>query len=155
MIFSLVFLCRKTWKPPNMCAGCVWPDSSFIRLTRVACKFFFLLFLTCLAEFLCLCSLSSHACLLIGVISSLHSPLSLERSVTSCLLRAPRSPFSLYLFPAFQCSLVPLCLLIRGEQHCQPPAAVELGDISVFLIVEPDCAAALRPSGLFFEHLSE
>ncbi len=42
MIFFSPFFCRKTWKPPNTCAGCVWPDSSFIRLTRVACKCFFL-----------------------------------------------------------------------------------------------------------------
>lgn len=68
----------------------------------------------------------SCMCLLFGVASLLHSspPLSLERSVTPCLLRAPRSPFSLYPFLVFQCSLVPLCLLIRGEQHCQPPPTV-------------------------------
>nr|XP_029531576.1 LOW QUALITY PROTEIN: tyrosine-protein phosphatase non-receptor type 21-like [Oncorhynchus nerka] len=27
---------RKTWKPPNTCAGCVWPGTSFTRLTRAA-----------------------------------------------------------------------------------------------------------------------
>lgn len=43
--------------------------------------------------------------------------LSSERTVTPCLLWSPRSPFSLYLFLAFQSSLVPLCLLIRGEQQ--------------------------------------
>lgn len=53
------------------------------------------------------------------------SPLSSERSVTPCLLKAPRSPFSLCPFPAFQCSLVPLCRLIRGEQHCQPPPTAQ------------------------------
>lgn len=37
-IVLLSVLCRKTWKPPNMCVGCVWPDSSSIRLTRAACK---------------------------------------------------------------------------------------------------------------------
>ena len=68
----------------------------------------------------------SCMCLLFGVASlrSSSPPLSSERSVTPCLLRAPRSPFSLYPFLAFQCSLVPLCLLIRGEQHSQPPPTV-------------------------------
>lgn len=56
-------------------------------------------------------------------VSSSASPLrsyprlSSERTVTPCLLWSPRSPFSLYLFLAFQSSLVPLCLLIRGEQQ--------------------------------------
>lgn len=68
----------------------------------------------------------SCMCLLSGVVSFLSSspPLSSERSVTPCLLRAPRSPFLLYPFLAFQCSLVPLCLLTRGEQHSQPPPTV-------------------------------
>lgn len=52
MNYFFLFFGRKTWKPPNMSAGCVWPDWSFIRLTRVACKCFFfcfVCFLTCLA----------------------------------------------------------------------------------------------------------
>lgn len=44
--------------------------------------------------------------------------LSPERNLMFHLLKAPRSPFSLYHFHAFQCSLVPLCLLTRGEQDC-------------------------------------
>lgn len=65
-----------------------------------------------------------------GVVSCLYSfpPLSSERSVTPCLLRAPRSPFSFYPFLVFQCSLVPLCLLIRGEEHSQPTPTVCLPD---------------------------
>lgn len=144
-MFFLVFLCRKTWKPPNMCAGCVWPDSSFIRLTRVACKFFFGFNMSSRVP-VSLFFVVSCVCLLVGVISTSHSsPLSSERSVTSCLLRAPRSPFSLYLFLVFQCSLVPLCLPIRGEQYCQQLAAAEIAIISAILIVQPDCAAAHRP----------
>lgn len=133
------FLCRTTWKPPNMCAGCVWPDSSFIRLTRVACKCFS--FLSRLAQFLSLCSLSSlvHVSSLTSIL--LSPPLSSERSVTPCLLRSPRSPFSLYPFLAFQCSLVPLCLLIRGEQHCQPPPTVWLSSRCQHTQSLPDCSA--------------
>lgn len=37
-IFFFSVLCRKTWKLPNMFVGCVWPDSSSTRLTRVTCK---------------------------------------------------------------------------------------------------------------------
>lgn len=118
LLHLFFFSCRKTWKPPNTCAGCVWRDSSFISSTRVACE---CCFFARLAQFLCLCPLSSGA----RVRSHLCPPLSSERSVTPCLLSAPRSPFSLYPFLVFQCSLVPLCLLIRGEQHCQPPPTVQ------------------------------
>lgn len=113
--FSVPFLHRKTWKPQNMCVGCVWPDSSFIRLTRVACKCFYLAFTM---SSLVPVSLSWYTC----VSSLLHfcPPLSSERTVTPCLLRASRSPFSLYPFLAFQCSLVPVWLLLWGERCCPP-----------------------------------
>lgn len=117
--FCFLLVCRKTWKPLNMFAGCVLPDSSFIRLTRVACK----CLLTHLAYFLSLYPLLSSVRLLI-VIASCLLLLSSERSMPPCLLRAPRSPFSLCPFLVFQCSLVPLCLLIRGEQTFWPPPTV-------------------------------
>lgn len=112
-------MCRKTWKPLNMYAGCVLPDSSFIRLTRVACK----CLLTHLSYFVFLYPLLSSVHLLVVVASCLFL-LSSERSIPHCPLRAPRSPFSLCPFLVFQCSLVPLCLLIRGEQIFQPPPTV-------------------------------
>lgn len=125
------FFCgRKTWKRPNTFAGCVWPDSSFTKLTRVACKLFFFFGLFVYSTS-CPVPVSLSLRLLLWCAPSLlhsssSSPLSSsERSVTPCLLKAPRSPFSLCPFPAFQCSLVPLCLLTRGEQHCPPPHTVQ------------------------------
>lgn len=128
-------LCRKTWKPPNTFAGCAWPDSSFIKLTRAACKLllFFVAVVAVIRYTPCPVPVSLFRvvmCMrLLGrCASSLlrsSSPLPSERSVTPCLLKAPRSPFSLCPFPASQCSLVPLCLLIRGEQRCQPPPAAQ------------------------------
>lgn len=64
---SIPFLHRKTWKPQNMCVGCVWPDSSFIRLTRVACKCFYLAFTmsslvpVSLSRYTCISSLLSSS----------------------------------------------------------------------------------------------
>lgn len=70
--FNIVFfsvLCRRTWKPPNMCVGCVWPDSSSIRLTRAACKWLILPFLPdSLLFFIISCK-----CLLLSLTSALLS----------------------------------------------------------------------------------
>lgn len=110
-------LSRTTWKRQNMSAGCVWPDSSSIRSTRVTCKCCSISAPVPVAVFLNVSSL-----LLLFVVTSClsTSPLSSESSVPPCLLRAPRSPFSLYPFLVFQCSLAHLCLQIRGEPHCHP-----------------------------------
>lgn len=138
-VFCFLSFCgRKTWKPPNTFAGCVWPDSSFIKLTRAACKllgFSFLHILPCSRLFVQGVYVRVSPPLVCHLTFSTPLPLPLfssERSVTLCLLKAPRSPFSLCPFPAFQCSLVPLCLLIRGEQHRQATA----------------CSAKCRPSAL-------